>query len=163
MSEHICNICKTFKEDEIIENTYCECNTFNHRNCLFSELIHFKKCLRCKFQYRKPDGVYTTYHLNGNINYEVHFVDEKKHGTFKTYYSNGVLSTYIDYVNDKKHGKDISFTNSGIISSEKDYKNNQLHGEFKFYYPNGVVKFIETYVKNKFISVKNFNEDGTEN
>ena len=53
----------------------------------------------------KKEGIYKSYYKNGQLKYEVNYIDGKKNGIEKSYYIDGQLFKEVNYINDKKEGQ----------------------------------------------------------
>ena len=51
------------------------------------------------------EGVYKSYHYNGQLSCEVNYIDGMKNGIYKSYYSHGQLESEVNYIDDKRNGK----------------------------------------------------------
>ena len=47
-------------------------------------------------------GIYKEYHENGQLVYEVNYIDGKMNGIYKSYHDNGQLACEVNYIDGKK-------------------------------------------------------------
>jgi len=50
----------------------------------------------------KKEGVYKSYHDNGQLFQEVNFINGKENGIYKSYWDNGQLLEEVNYIDGKK-------------------------------------------------------------
>ena len=50
----------------------------------------------------KRNGIYKSYHSNGQLESEVNYIDGKENGIHKSYYKNGQLREEVNYIDGKK-------------------------------------------------------------
>ena len=48
------------------------------------------------------NGIYKSYHENGQLWHEVNYIDDKMNGIYKKYYENGQLESEVNYIDDLK-------------------------------------------------------------
>jgi len=46
----------------------------------------------------KKEGIYKSYHYNGQLWKEVNYIDDKKNGIYKSYHENGQLEEEVNYI-----------------------------------------------------------------
>ena len=49
----------------------------------------------------KKEGIYKSYYSNGQLWYEVNYIDNKREGICKSYYENGQISSEVNFIDDK--------------------------------------------------------------
>ena len=49
----------------------------------------------------KINGIYKSYHRNGQLYSEVNYIDGNRNGIYKSYYENGQLYWEVNYIDDK--------------------------------------------------------------
>jgi len=50
----------------------------------------------------KKEGIYNSYHENGQLCEEINYIDNKMNGIYKSYWKNGQLMIETNYIDDKK-------------------------------------------------------------
>ena len=50
----------------------------------------------------KKEGIYNSYHENGQLCEEVNYIDGKINGIYKSYYLNGQLKEEVNYIDGEK-------------------------------------------------------------
>jgi antitoxin component YwqK of YwqJK toxin-antitoxin module len=92
---------------------------------------------------------------NGQLEYEIPYVNGKQHGIEKSWYENGQLSYEIPYVNDQRHGIERGWHPNGQLGWETPYENDQRHGIRKHWKKDGTLWRIEKWHKGrKFINLR---------
>ena len=76
----------------------------------------------------KKEGVYRSYHSDGQLWEEVNYIDGKKNGICKSYYSNGQLYEEVNYINDKENGIYKRYWNDGKLAREVNYIDGIIKG-----------------------------------
>lgn len=114
------------------------------------------------------NGVFKTYHDNGNIREEGYYVDGKLQGTFREYDESGKLIVQCNYKDHMLNGKLTVWrnVNLGILEETAQYENDKIIWKNKFdeesriagnyYYEGGqCVKATEYKRKDGFVYVAN--------
>ncbi|PCJ51352.1 MAG: hypothetical protein COA79_26475 [Planctomycetota bacterium] len=86
----------------------------------------------CGKRYYQYDGIYKTWHDNGQLQSELKFVKGEYQGLLKTWYKNGKLKYSVNWDKDKKDGAFKVYYESGEISSEGIFQKGKLKSS-KFY------------------------------
>lgn len=105
-----------------------------------------------KIAQKAPKGigeVVRIYYVNGELAWEIHFLDGKQHGLTKHFYSNGQLRGELNFTHGKANGELIQYYYYGAIKSEEQYQNDLLVGTSKFYTPLGELKKTIRYENGK--------------
>ncbi len=89
------------------------------------------------------------YYVNGELAWEIHFLDGKQHGLTKHFYSNGQLRGELNFTHGKANGEFIQYYYYGAVKSEEKYENDLLVGTSKFYTPLGELKKTIRYENGK--------------
>ncbi|NNC84384.1 MAG: toxin-antitoxin system YwqK family antitoxin [Flavobacteriales bacterium] len=101
-------------------------------------------------------GLWRTWHPNGNMFKEGTVIDEKEHGEYKEYYENGILRYQYHYDMGKKTGRWLGWYEDGTIYTERNFKDDQLHGRLVHYDENGEPRMTEEYRDGKVIASDRF-------
>ncbi|MBC8256830.1 MAG: hypothetical protein H8E85_05925 [Candidatus Marinimicrobia bacterium] len=103
-----------------------------------------------------------SYFSNGNLEYEVEFVNGKLDGISKVWAEDGTLYSVSQYSNDQPNGKWKKFHPNGNLMFEVNYEYGQKHGTEKWYYENGQVKSEQEFeYGNANSGIIRWNFDGT--
>ena len=83
--------------------------------------------------------------------FEIVYKDGKeiRNGKYESFFENGNLNFEVNYVNDLKQGKEVYYYLNGHISSTLMYKNGVLEGDVTYYYEEGQIKNVKSYVNGK--------------
>lgn len=109
-------------------------------------IYFYKSIMRAyleELNYNELDGVYITYHPNGQIKRKFKIEDGKLNGVSLKYHDNGVIQCIEKYKNNKLHGNILEYNNYGLII-------------FKYEYDEGVIK--KRYIYQNGILVKTIKE-----
>ena len=109
----------------------------------------------------KKEGLWTWWFENGEKKNEGTFKDGKENGLHKWWYENGHKSEERTYKNGIKEGLWTKWYNNGQKGIEETYKDGELDGLETHWYENGQKSSEKTYKDGKFISKKEWNEDGS--
>lgn len=126
-------------------------------------------CSMCRQRVDNKSFV-TTSDGNGNIESEIHYIDDTiKHGTAKYYYTDGKLKGEINYKNGlmdgwytgyrpdgtlltkqhykngKQDGETYWYDNNGKLEQESNWLNGKNFGDAYFYYPTGILESFRSY------------------
>ena len=104
---------------ELSEITPSDKNNFK---IIFSGVIrtyHDEEKTQLKEEYfisdNKKEGIYKSYHNNGQLNVEVNYIDGKMNEIYKSYHYNGQLNVEVNYIDDKRNGIFKSYYNNGQL------------------------------------------------
>ena len=101
--------------------------------------------------YPQPiDGVLTTYYPNGNIEFEINFLNGEKNGQWTEYFRNGSIKFIYQY-EDNKRVYEKGFFKNGNPHFEHNLVNLEIDGQRKVYSENGELLFIEQYKEGIFV------------
>ena len=65
-------------------------------------MIFQRKNLPLANSFGKKEGIYKSYHDNGQLWEEINYINGKMNGIYKSYYSNGELEFEVNYIDDIK-------------------------------------------------------------
>lgn len=91
----------------------------------------------------------TEYFSNGEKDKEYVIKDGKKNGLYQSWHENGELAVIGNYKNDKAEGEFKKYYESGELYSKSNYKNGEAEGEFRWYYEDGSLKQKSKYLNDK--------------
>ncbi len=131
-------------------------------------------------------GQFQTWHPNGQIACDYHYVDGKfdgenretyasghmrlhgmyqegrKHGPFKQWYEDGTLSFQGKFVDDQLEGEFVEFYSNGTCRQKGCYQGGHLHGTLEEWYENGQKKSEVSFVEGKEDqTIRMWNSQGT--
>ena len=89
------------------------------------------------------------YHPNGELQWEIRCINDKRNGISKGYYKSGKLQWAIPCVNGKKDGIAKGYYKSGKLQWEATFVNDKRNGISKTYYKNGKIEQEVTYKDDK--------------
>ena len=121
-----------------ISSNHIEITTFNNDTLYTIEVIDIYTC--------KLNGPYKKYYPDGQLSYEVNYLNGEPHGLFKSYYLNGQLSGQTNYLNGERHGYCKSYYHNGKLSYETTYVKGKQHGSYKAYFDNGKLLNEKNYI-----------------
>ena len=78
-------------------------------------------------------GVIIDYYKNGELKYEIDYLNGEKSGKGTEYYNNGELRYEGKYFNGEKNGKGKEYYNDGQLLYKGEYLNGKINGEGKLY------------------------------
>lgn len=93
--------------------------------------------------------VHKTYHDNGQLEEEGHYVNGKEEGLWKGYYENGQLEYIENYKNGVEHGESIEYYENGQIASKGQFKNGKEDGLWLSYFEDGSLRAKGTVIDGK--------------
>lgn len=96
----------------------------------------------------KDGSIIQKKYVDGQIQNEFTYVNNKKHGTALVYYPGGKLHTKSTYVNGKIEGEAFWYYESGKVFDVRIYKDNKMQGIRKSYYESGKLKSEQEYKDN---------------
>lgn len=123
----------------------------------------------------KINGVWQTWHPNGNKKDSGLVINNQLVGLWKEWYSNGQVKkecTYSDVQSNSiynslnqpwtgpKNGSYNSWYMNGTLESSGNYENEIMNGEWKWYYENGNQSTIEYYSDGKISALQCFDSTG---
>ena len=71
----------------------------------------------------KIEGIYKSYHINGQLYKKVNYIDGKMNGIYKEYYNNGQLYREVNYIDGKMNGINKLYWDDGQLWEEVNYIN----------------------------------------
>ncbi|MEJ5350202.1 MAG: TonB family protein [Melioribacteraceae bacterium] len=105
------------------------------------------------------NGIIKSYYPDGNLYYEISYVNDVLDGTSFWYYPNGNLKTMKEFSKGKLNGYVRQFYESGLIKEEFYVKDGIINGTHRIYYENGALKEINIYEEGKLVSTNKFEYD----
>ncbi len=105
------------------------------------------------------NGIIRSYYPDGNLYYEISYVNDVLDGTSYWYYPSGNLKAMKEFSKGKLNGYVREFYESGLIKEEFYVKDGIKDGTHRIYYENGALKEINIYEEGKLISSNKFEYD----
>lgn len=106
------------------------------------------------------EGLWRTWHTNGQLYKEGTSINNKEHGEYKEYFENGTLRYHYHYDMGKKTGRWLGWYEDGTPYTERNFKNDQLHGRLVHYDETGNPRMSEEYREGKLIASDRFKARG---
>ena len=85
-------------------------------------------------------GVWTTYHVNGEKSYEIHYRDGKCDGEFTSFYDDGSRAVLTYFITGIQEGEEIGYFHFGKVNYRGFYKTNAMIGTWTWYNEDGMVQ-----------------------
>ena len=98
------------------------------------------------------NGIYRSWHENGQLEEQFSYVDNKRHGDYKLYYENGQLERHYQFVDGWRHGDCKDWFENGQLWREFHYNKGVPQGVYKVYYQDGCLKECDFYVDGERIA-----------
>jgi len=115
--------------------TGCEPSEKNNLKIIFTGVIrtyHDEEKTKLKEEYficdNKKEGIYKSYHDNGQLKEEVNYIDGKKNGIRKSYHENGQLWDEVNYIDGKENGILKLYHRNGQLEIEVNYIDGKANG-----------------------------------
>ena len=108
----------------------------------------------------QPNGLSTSYHLNGNKKSEVNMTDGTEDGLFTNYYTNGKIQSKGWIVGGQPEGEWVYFDQAGNISSKSFFLNGDLNGYRQEFYPDGKLSTEQQYFRGWLKKLTQFDSTG---
>ncbi|NND93369.1 MAG: hypothetical protein HKN45_00775 [Flavobacteriales bacterium] len=105
-------------------------------------------------------GLWRTWHTNGELYKEGHVKADKEHGEYREYYENGILRYHYHYDMGKKTGKWLGWYEDGTIYTERNFKDDKLNGRLVHYDEKGNARMSEEYREGRLIASDRFKARG---
>lgn len=110
----------------------------------------------------KPEGVWVSYHQNGNRCGEVAYKAGRRNGPTKYYNENGGIISSGEYVDGKRNGLMTTYYPDGKVWMEYHWSSDEIIGNMKTYYPSGKLYEDGTWANGWFVGdYIIYNEDGS--
>jgi antitoxin component YwqK of YwqJK toxin-antitoxin module len=109
----------------------------------------------------EQNGIYQTFHLNGQIQYDGMTKDGNFHGVWKMYYQNSGLREICNYENDRLVGVRKWFHPSGQLNLIANYIDGKVDGLSITYNFDGTIHRKDVYSMAKKIAYIVYDEDGS--
>ncbi len=122
--------------------------------------INFQLNEKYFYKNNNVEGLYEKYYNNGILQIECYYINNQRNGFYIEYYKNGVMKSKCNYINSKKNGLYIEYYESGKMKLRNNYINGLLNGYEEEYYENGVLKSESYYLNNENIFLKKYDEKG---
>jgi hypothetical protein len=90
-------------------------------------------------------GLWTTYHVNGEKSYEIHYKYGKRNGEMTYFYDDGSKAVITHFVEGIEDGDDTGYFPSGKISYQGVNKTNEMIGTWIWFNEDGTVKFTQQH------------------
>jgi antitoxin component YwqK of YwqJK toxin-antitoxin module len=156
------------KEQPIVDGERINQFTLNgKKEGLWVEFEKNKITSRIEYKNGLWGGVYQTFYLNGQIQYDGQTKDGELDGLWKMYYRNGNLKEIGSHVDGKPVGIwktyypfNNQFENNNLLSSIGNYINGKVDGLWVDYFMNGKVSSKSIYNMAKRIAYISYNKDG---
>jgi antitoxin component YwqK of YwqJK toxin-antitoxin module len=156
------------KEQPIVDGERINQFTLNgKKEGLWVEFEKNKITSRIEYKNGLWGGVYQTFYLNGQIQYDGQTKDGEFDGLWKMYHQNGNLKEIGSYVDGKPVGIwktyypfNNQFENNNLLSSIGNYINGKVDGLWVDYFMNGKVSSKSIYNMAKRIAYISYNQDG---
>ena len=107
------------------------------------------------------EGLFKSWYENGKKAEEGFFKDEKLYGLLTQWYENGEKRGEVNYKDGNKEGLESVWFENGNKKSEINFNDGKKNGLDIRWYENGQKGYEGTYKDGKFISSKQWNEDGS--
>jgi len=88
-------------------------------------------------------------------------IESNQPGVIREYYLNDKLKAEYSHKDGKLEGVCREYYESGPLASERNYKNGKRHGLSRIFYENGNLQFEAVYQDGKYLSGKEFSENGS--
>ena len=114
-----------------------------------------------KFYEGRKDGLWETYHENGQLKLKITYKDRKPNGSYVRYFENGNSLAKGSYKNGELDGPwELGFEN-GQMKFEVSYRNGKRHGPIVSYHRNGFLRSTGQYKDGKYDGRRMlYDEDG---
>lgn len=96
-------------------------------------------------KHKSKEGYWICSNINGNIESEGLYTQDKKEGIWKEYYNSGKTKSEITYVAGKADGYAKFYYENGNVSEEGTWRNRAWIGDYKYYFENGNPAYIWKY------------------
>ncbi len=114
--------------------------------------------LSCRFSFYKDDsspngikrhGKYESWHKNGQLAQETHYVDGVEHGSYKYYTTTGELDLQATNIDGQKQGFGYKYDKEGRLKEIYNYKDDKLNGYSYLLNVKGDTLYKTYYLNNK--------------
>ena len=120
-------------------------------------ILFFSFATQAKDSTEKPlTGKYTEKFHNGNLKYEVNYIDGKKEGLEIFWYISGGKYIQTTYKNDKEDGIWNQWFENGQLKLEAHYKNGKEDGLFTLFYDNGTKRSESNFVNGEKVGYETY-------
>ena len=94
-------------------------------------------------------NVERSYFPNGNIEYEVEYINNKLDGVSRVWLEDGTLISESEYNNGQPHGIWMQYHPNGSIKHKFHYEYGKKNGDEKWYYENAQIKSEQKFIHGK--------------
>ncbi len=88
----------------------------------------------CNYRKNKKDGFYKSYHINGQKEEHIIYLEDKMYVYYISYYDNGNINKEVLYINSKKNGIYKEYDYNGDIIEMFEYKDDVLIHDYEIEY-----------------------------
>ena len=88
-------------------------------------------------------GIWTTYRVNGQKSYEIHYKDGKRDGVMTSFYDGGSKAVVTHFVAGIQDGDETGYFPSGKVSYRGVYKTNEMVGTWTWFNEDGTVQYTQ--------------------
>lgn len=114
-----------------------------------------------KKNYKKFNGNFISYYINGVKSSEGQFNSDLKSGQWSYWFESGVLMNETQYnLEGEKHGRYINWYEDTSIDIEGQFTNDEMSGDWKYYFENGQLASREFYNNKVLEQFQYWNENG---
>ena len=124
--------------------------------------------LRAEGEYKSKkfkwfNGAFKSYHKDGSLRSQGHFLEGNKTGKWSYWYDNGNLMNITHYNEEgEKHGEFKSWYKDSTLEDEGIFNHGKEEGKWDFYFENGQIASSEVYKEGELKSFKFWDEEGNE-
>jgi len=98
-----------------------------------------------QWYYRRKDGKWTHYNMNGSLLLVRNYKDGVRSGEFIQFHDNGQIWIENNYINGKEDGKYVEYRDNGNIWSEGNFKDGMRVGKWCGYNEDGSIESSHEY------------------
>ena len=121
-----------------------------------------KVLLLYNYKEGKRDGLWRSWHENGQLRTEKNYKDGKGDGLSMRWYENGQLQREYNYKDGKRDGLWRGWYANGQLEREKNYKDGKGDGLYRGWHENGQLEYEYNIKDGKEINEKCWDYDGNE-
>ena len=125
----------------------------NPFNTILFLLFIISGCTYFEFIEKSPPqpkiDIKRSYFTNGNIEYEVEYINDKLDGLSRVWLEDGTLISESEYSNGQPHGIWIQYHPNGSMKYEVYYEYGEKTGDEKWFYENGQIQSKQTFIRGK--------------
>lgn len=102
-----------------------------------------------RFENGQLDGPSRTWHPNGHLWQESHYVHGSNEGGLSVWHDNGQLAVRANYEDDQLEGAWIQWREDGSLRRLWHWHKGQMHGPYIVWHPNGQAKIVGGYDRDQ--------------